>query len=106
MWQHSSLISGANLMSEFKYLLNKYCYLCALFQTVSLCANLALPTLHLSSDFVDFGTCYVGQTHIKAVYLYNRGGSCSYWTALTGTREVTILEKYVYGELPSVTHCT
>ncbi|KAA0704760.1 Deleted in lung and esophageal cancer protein 1 [Triplophysa tibetana] len=52
-------------------------------QTVSLCASLALPTLHLSSDFVDFGTCYVGQTHIKAVYLYNRGGSCSYWTALT-----------------------
>ncbi|XP_056594485.1 deleted in lung and esophageal cancer protein 1 isoform X2 [Triplophysa dalaica] len=52
-------------------------------QTVSLCANLALPTLHLSSDSVDFGTCYVGQTHIKAVYLYNRGGSCSYWTALT-----------------------
>ncbi|KAI7792764.1 putative deleted in lung and esophageal cancer protein 1, partial [Triplophysa rosa] len=52
-------------------------------QTVSLCANLALPTLHLSSDFVDFGTCYVGQTHIKEVYLHNRGGSFSYWTALT-----------------------
>ncbi|KAK9953364.1 hypothetical protein ABG768_017362 [Culter alburnus] len=52
-------------------------------QTVSLRAHLALPTLHLSSATVDFGTCYVGQTTIKEVYLYNRGGSCSYWTALT-----------------------
>nr|XP_055038196.1 deleted in lung and esophageal cancer protein 1 isoform X1 [Misgurnus anguillicaudatus] len=51
-------------------------------QTVFLCAHLALPTLHLSTDIVDFGTCYVGQTNIKEVYLYNRGGSCSYWTAL------------------------
>ncbi|XP_016127301.1 deleted in lung and esophageal cancer protein 1-like [Sinocyclocheilus grahami] len=52
-------------------------------QTVSLCANLALPTLHLSSSTVDFGTCFVGQTTVKEVYLYNRGGSFSYWTALT-----------------------
>ncbi|ROK23380.1 Deleted in lung and esophageal cancer protein 1 [Anabarilius grahami] len=51
-------------------------------QTVSLRAHLALPTLHLSSATVDFSTCYVGQTTIKEVYLYNRGGSCSYWTAL------------------------
>ncbi|KAL1248695.1 hypothetical protein QQF64_022013, partial [Cirrhinus molitorella] len=60
-------------------------------QTVSLCANLALPTLHLSSSTVDFGTCFVGQTNVKEVYLYNRGGSCSYWTALTdaeGGKEV------------------
>lgn len=62
----------------------KFCCLFALFQTVSLRAHLALPTLHLSSATVDFGTCYVGQTTIKEVYLYNRGGSCSYWTALTG----------------------
>ncbi|TRY94279.1 hypothetical protein DNTS_015456, partial [Danionella cerebrum] len=53
-------------------------------QTVSLHARLALPTLHLSSATVDFGTCYVGQTVVKEIYLYNRGGSCSYWTALTG----------------------
>ncbi|XP_043082399.1 deleted in lung and esophageal cancer protein 1 isoform X2 [Puntigrus tetrazona] len=52
-------------------------------QTVSLYANLALPTLHLSSPTVDFGTCFVGQTTVKEVYLYNRGGSCSFWTALT-----------------------
>ncbi|XP_051737688.1 deleted in lung and esophageal cancer protein 1 isoform X2 [Ctenopharyngodon idella] len=51
-------------------------------QTVSLRAHLALPTLHLSSATVDFGTCYVGQTTVKEVYLYNRGGSCSYWTAI------------------------
>ncbi|XP_026105876.1 deleted in lung and esophageal cancer protein 1-like isoform X2 [Carassius auratus] len=52
-------------------------------QTVSLYANLALPTLHLSSSTVDFGTCFVGQTTVKEVYLYNRGGSCSFWTTLT-----------------------
>ncbi|XP_073686554.1 deleted in lung and esophageal cancer protein 1 [Garra rufa] len=57
-------------------------------QTVPLCANLALPTLHLSSSTVDFGTCFVGQISIKEVYLYNRGGSCSYWTALKGGNEV------------------
>ncbi|XP_051538782.1 deleted in lung and esophageal cancer protein 1-like [Myxocyprinus asiaticus] len=51
-------------------------------QTVPLCAHLALPTLHLSSDAVDFGTCHVGQTCVKEVYLCSRGGSDSYWTAL------------------------
>ncbi|XP_056306524.1 deleted in lung and esophageal cancer protein 1 [Danio aesculapii] len=57
-------------------------------QTVSLCARLALPTLHLSSATVDFGTCYVGQTTVKEIYLHNRGGSCSYWTTLTDGNEV------------------
>ncbi|XP_026793913.3 deleted in lung and esophageal cancer protein 1 isoform X1 [Pangasianodon hypophthalmus] len=54
-------------------------------QSVGLCAHLALPTLHLSSDSVDFGTCYVGQTRVKEVYLSNRGGSSSFWTAMLGT---------------------
>ncbi|XP_053467700.1 deleted in lung and esophageal cancer protein 1 [Ictalurus furcatus] len=53
-------------------------------QSVALCAHLALPTLHLSSDSMDFGTCYVGQTRVKEVYLSNRGGSRSFWTALLG----------------------
>ncbi|RXN09899.1 deleted in lung and esophageal cancer 1-like protein [Labeo rohita] len=59
-------------------------------QTVSLCANLALPTLQLSSSAVDFGTCFVGQTTVKEVYLYNRGGSCSYWTALAVEMQGTL----------------
>ncbi|KAG7317632.1 hypothetical protein KOW79_018667 [Hemibagrus wyckioides] len=53
-------------------------------QSVPLGAHLALPTLHLSSDSVDFGTCYVGQTTDKEVYLSNRGGSSSFWTVLLG----------------------
>lgn len=83
MWHH--LVSGVNPMS--KYFPNEFCCLYAPFQTVSLCAYLALPTLHLSSDIVDFGTCFVGQTNIREVYLYNRGESCSYWTAFQGTRK-------------------
>ncbi|XP_036377314.1 deleted in lung and esophageal cancer protein 1 [Megalops cyprinoides] len=50
-------------------------------QMVPLMAHLSLPTLYLSDDTMDFGTCYVGQTHIKEVFLCNRGGSCSHWTA-------------------------
>ncbi|XP_047664680.1 deleted in lung and esophageal cancer protein 1 [Tachysurus fulvidraco] len=53
-------------------------------QSVALGAHLALPTLHLSSDSVDFGTCYVGQTRVKEVSLSNRGGSSSFWTSLLG----------------------
>ncbi|KAK3541455.1 hypothetical protein QTP86_025941 [Hemibagrus guttatus] len=53
-------------------------------QGVPLGAHLALPTLHLSSDSVDFGTCYVGQTRVKEVFLSNRGGSSSFWTVLLG----------------------
>ncbi|KAI5617177.1 deleted in lung and esophageal cancer protein 1 isoform X2 [Silurus asotus] len=53
-------------------------------QSVPLCAHVALPTLHLSSDQVDFGTCYVGQTRVKEVFLSNRGGSSCFWTALLG----------------------
>nr|XP_015209756.1 PREDICTED: LOW QUALITY PROTEIN: deleted in lung and esophageal cancer protein 1 [Lepisosteus oculatus] len=51
-------------------------------QIVPLCARLSLPTLQLSCDSLDFGTCYVGQTRVKEVFLSNRGGSSSYWTAL------------------------
>ncbi|TSK98410.1 Deleted in lung and esophageal cancer protein 1 [Bagarius yarrelli] len=53
-------------------------------QSVALRAHLALPTLHLSSDTLDFGICYVGQTRVKEVYLSNRGGSSSLWNALLG----------------------
>ncbi|XP_053343905.1 deleted in lung and esophageal cancer protein 1 [Clarias gariepinus] len=53
-------------------------------QSVGLCAHVALPMLHLSSNSVDFGTCYVGQTRVKEVFLSNHGGSSSFWTVLLG----------------------
>uniref|UniRef100_A0A8B9RPH8 Deleted in lung and esophageal cancer protein 1 Ig-like domain-containing protein n=1 Tax=Astyanax mexicanus TaxID=7994 RepID=A0A8B9RPH8_ASTMX len=56
-------------------------------QTVPLCAHLALPTLYFSCDSINFGTCYVGQTRIKEVHLYNRGGSSSCWTTLIEAEE-------------------
>ncbi|XP_035382317.1 deleted in lung and esophageal cancer protein 1-like [Electrophorus electricus] len=54
-------------------------------QTVPMAAYLGLPMLHLSCGSVDFGTCYVGQTRVREVYLSNRGSSGSAWTALIGT---------------------
>ncbi|XP_018607038.1 deleted in lung and esophageal cancer protein 1 isoform X2 [Scleropages formosus] len=56
-------------------------------QAMPLCAYLLLPTLHLSADNLDFGICYVGQKYTKEVFLYNRGGSGSYWTATIETDE-------------------
>ncbi|XP_030622999.1 deleted in lung and esophageal cancer protein 1 [Chanos chanos] len=50
-------------------------------QTVPLRAIVALPMLHLTCNRVDFGVCYVGQTQVKEVFLYNQGGSSSHWTA-------------------------
>ncbi|KAG9347771.1 hypothetical protein JZ751_003786 [Albula glossodonta] len=58
-------------------------------QLLPLCANLALPTLCLSETSLDFGTCYVGQTQVKEVFLCNRGASCSYWTAVVDLGEET-----------------
>ncbi|XP_066498604.1 deleted in lung and esophageal cancer protein 1 isoform X3 [Hoplias malabaricus] len=56
-------------------------------QTVPLRAVLALPTLHLSCESLDFGTCYVGQTKVKEVHICNRGGSSSFWTAFINTED-------------------
>ncbi|XP_017573141.2 deleted in lung and esophageal cancer protein 1 isoform X1 [Pygocentrus nattereri] len=56
-------------------------------QTIPLCAHLSLPTLHLSCDSIDFGTCFVGQTRVKEVHIYNHGGSSSYWTAFMEAEE-------------------
>ncbi|KAJ8010956.1 hypothetical protein DPEC_G00080540 [Dallia pectoralis] len=51
-------------------------------QTILLGAHLSIPTMHLSCDCLDFGTCYVGQTQVREVHLYNQGASASYWRAL------------------------
>ncbi|KAJ8279540.1 hypothetical protein COCON_G00066060 [Conger conger] len=56
-------------------------------QMVPLCAHLSMPTLYLSETNLDFGTCYVGQTRVKEVFLCNQGGSCSYWTATLEAHE-------------------
>uniref|UniRef100_A0A8C9RMB1 DLEC1 cilia and flagella associated protein n=1 Tax=Scleropages formosus TaxID=113540 RepID=A0A8C9RMB1_SCLFO len=60
-------------------------------QAMPLCAYLLLPTLHLSADNLDFGICYVGQKYTKEVFLYNRGGSGSYWT---GSASFTVAPKH------------
>nr|XP_033787629.1 deleted in lung and esophageal cancer protein 1 isoform X2 [Geotrypetes seraphini] len=51
-------------------------------QQIPLYANLTVPVLELSCDTVDFGTCFVGQTRTKEIFLFNKSGSKSYWTAL------------------------
>ncbi|XP_037612878.1 deleted in lung and esophageal cancer protein 1 [Sebastes umbrosus] len=47
-------------------------------QTVPLCAHLDLATMRLSSDSINFGFCYVGQTQIVEVSLYSQGAH-TYW---------------------------
>ncbi|XP_073437582.1 deleted in lung and esophageal cancer protein 1 isoform X2 [Dendrobates tinctorius] len=56
-------------------------------QQVPLSAYLTMPVLQLSSDTVDFGTCFVGQTRTQEVFLMNRSGSKSFWTALLDKQE-------------------
>ncbi|XP_058689801.1 deleted in lung and esophageal cancer protein 1 [Poecile atricapillus] len=51
-------------------------------QLVPVTAYLTIPVLELSYDMVDFQTCFVAQTKIEHVFLYNRSGCRSYWTAL------------------------
>ncbi|KAM6977672.1 deleted in lung and esophageal cancer protein 1 [Aplochiton taeniatus] len=55
-------------------------------QTVPVCAHLDLPTVHLSCESVDFGICLVGQTQVKEVHFYSRGG-CGSWKALLESEE-------------------
>ncbi|XP_018408981.1 PREDICTED: deleted in lung and esophageal cancer protein 1 [Nanorana parkeri] len=56
-------------------------------QQVALSAYITVPVLQLSSDTVDFGTCFVGQTRTREVFLLNKSGSKSYWTALLDKQE-------------------
>ncbi|XP_023122061.2 deleted in lung and esophageal cancer protein 1 [Amphiprion ocellaris] len=50
-------------------------------QTVPLRANLELCTLRLSTDSINFGLCYVGQTQTREVNLYCHGAH-TYWKSL------------------------
>ncbi|XP_034024820.1 deleted in lung and esophageal cancer protein 1 [Thalassophryne amazonica] len=51
-------------------------------QTVPLQAHVDLASLCLSSDTVDFGTCFLGQSQIKEVNLFSSGAHIS-WKAVT-----------------------
>lgn len=52
-------------------------------QTVPLHAYLDLTTIHLSTDSINFGLCYVGQTRTIEVNLYSHGAH-TYWKSLIG----------------------
>ncbi|KAM5314310.1 deleted in lung and esophageal cancer protein 1 isoform 2-T2 [Glossophaga mutica] len=56
-------------------------------QVVPLRATVAVPELQLSTSWVDFGTCFVKQEHIREVYLMNLSGSRSYWAVLMGQKQ-------------------
>ncbi|XP_051796597.1 deleted in lung and esophageal cancer protein 1 isoform X2 [Acanthochromis polyacanthus] len=50
-------------------------------QTVPLRANVELCTLRLSTDSINFGLCYMGQTQTREVNLYCHGAH-TYWKSL------------------------
>uniref|UniRef100_A0A8B9CT20 DLEC1 cilia and flagella associated protein n=1 Tax=Anser brachyrhynchus TaxID=132585 RepID=A0A8B9CT20_9AVES len=56
-------------------------------QLVPVTAYLTVPVLELSCDMLDFKTCFVAQTKTEHVFLSNRSGCRSYWTALLGIWE-------------------
>ena len=47
-------------------------------------ASIAVPTLRLSRDVLDFETCLVGQPVELHITLYNRSQSASAWIAKKG----------------------
>nr|XP_048279441.1 deleted in lung and esophageal cancer protein 1 isoform X1 [Myodes glareolus] len=57
------------------------------FQEVPLRAVVAVPALQLSTSWVDFGTCFVNQSHTREVYLTNLSNCLSYWTVIMGQEE-------------------
>ncbi|XP_045153607.1 deleted in lung and esophageal cancer protein 1 [Echinops telfairi] len=56
-------------------------------QVVPLRATVAVPELQLSTSWVDFGTCYVGQLQVRDIYLMNLSCCRSYWTVLMSPQE-------------------
>lgn len=49
-------------------------------------ASIAVPTLRVSQDVLDFGTCLVGQSVEMHVTLYNPSQSASAWIAKKGNK--------------------
>ncbi|XP_078087239.1 deleted in lung and esophageal cancer protein 1 [Mustelus asterias] len=56
-------------------------------QLIPLHATFALPSFELSTNNVNFNTCLVGQTRRTEIFLLNRTGSKSYWTAVIAPAE-------------------
>nr|XP_021152469.1 deleted in lung and esophageal cancer protein 1 isoform X2 [Columba livia] len=56
-------------------------------QLVPVTAYLTVPVLELSCHTVDFKTCFVAQTETEHVFLCNRSGCRSYWTASLDEQE-------------------
>ncbi|XP_068790252.1 deleted in lung and esophageal cancer protein 1 isoform X2 [Struthio camelus] len=56
-------------------------------QLVPVTAYLTVPVLELSCDTLDFETCFVARTKTEHVFLCNRSGCRSYWTALLDEQE-------------------
>ncbi|XP_074013742.1 deleted in lung and esophageal cancer protein 1 [Numenius arquata] len=56
-------------------------------QLVPVTAYLTVPVLELSCNTLDFKTCFVAQTKTEHVFLWNRSGCRSYWTALLDEEE-------------------
>ncbi|KAM8810458.1 deleted in lung and esophageal cancer protein 1 [Eudromia elegans] len=56
-------------------------------QLVPVTAYLTVPVLELSCDTLDFETCFVARTKTEHVFLCNRSGCRSYWTALLDKQE-------------------
>ncbi|XP_051058224.1 deleted in lung and esophageal cancer protein 1 [Phodopus roborovskii] len=69
-------------------------------QEVPLRAIVAVPSLQLSTSWVDFGTCFVNQQHSREVYLMNLSSCLSYWTVLMGQEEPAC-EDNAFGVSPS-----
>ncbi|XP_044196282.1 deleted in lung and esophageal cancer protein 1 [Thunnus albacares] len=55
-------------------------------QAVPLRAHVNLPTLSLSSDSINFGFCYVGQTQTRDVNLHSHG-DYTYWRSVINSDE-------------------
>lgn len=87
-WSEKSGIKGERRkMNNTVWLFDQINFLSSSVQTVPLCAHLLLATIRLSTDSVNFGFCYVGQTHRKEVNLYSQGAH-THWTSLLGTEAV------------------
>ncbi|XP_036595590.1 deleted in lung and esophageal cancer protein 1 [Trichosurus vulpecula] len=56
-------------------------------QVVPLLATVTIPSLQLSTSWVDFGTCYVNEMHTREVTLLNLSPCRSHWVALTDKQE-------------------
>uniref|UniRef100_A0A4X2LA31 DLEC1 cilia and flagella associated protein n=1 Tax=Vombatus ursinus TaxID=29139 RepID=A0A4X2LA31_VOMUR len=56
-------------------------------QVVPLLAIVSIPSLQLSTSWVDFGTCFVNETYTREVTLLNLSSCRSHWITLTDKQE-------------------